>query len=107
MTGKVGSHRQADRAGGPTDLSRDASQPEALIPCAVCRTALANPYGSQNQPSGAVEFITPGHYGTAVFDPMDGSALAINVCDDCLRTLRKDRAIAIYRGGKLKKWSRS
>jgi hypothetical protein len=27
-------HRQADRAGGPADLSRDASQPKALIPCA-------------------------------------------------------------------------
>jgi hypothetical protein len=31
----MGASAKADRAGGPADLSRCASQPEALIPCAA------------------------------------------------------------------------
>lgn len=36
------------------------------------------------QPMGGLHFLTYGHYGSTVFDPMDGSKLNIAVCDDCL-----------------------
>lgn len=31
-----------------------------------------------------VSFISHGHYGSSVFDPMDGSSLEISLCDDCV-----------------------
>lgn len=37
-----------------------------------------------HQPSGGLSFHTYGHYGSSFFDPMDGSAIQIAVCDDCL-----------------------
>lgn len=102
-------HRSSsDRAGGPSGPEpATQSQPKALIPCAFCLAELDNPYGGANQPDGAVEFVTPGHYGTAVFDPMDGSYLAINICDPCLRNMRSARVVAVYRNGKFKKWGRT
>jgi hypothetical protein len=54
------------------------------LPCIVCDKKLKSLYGP-NQPDNGLEFTTQGHYGTTVFDPMDGSYLAINVCDDCLK----------------------
>lgn len=40
--------------------------------------------GDINQPAQGVEFISYGHYGSTRFDPMDGSFLALNICDVCL-----------------------
>lgn len=37
-----------------------------------------------NHPYKATAFITRGHYGSTFFDPMDGSYIEINVCDECL-----------------------
>lgn len=36
-------------------------------------------------PMGGLHLMSYGHYGSAVFDPMDGSTLNIAVCDECLR----------------------
>lgn len=78
------------RAGGLRPEPATQSQPEALVPnaayalrCIVCRQSLRNLH-MPNQPSGGVEFSSPGHYGTTVFDPMDGSVIAVNICDGCL-----------------------
>lgn len=54
------------------------------LPCIVCKTALSNIDETGNQPSGGLAFTTPGHYGTTLFDPMDGNLLEINICDPCL-----------------------
>jgi len=54
------------------------------IPCFICLIELTNVEGSTNQPHDGVEFTSYGHYGSTFFDPIDGSALAINVCDACL-----------------------
>lgn len=53
--------------------------------CIVCNKQLesATP-GETNQPYGGTTFTTRGHYGSTVFDPMDGSFLEINICDECL-----------------------
>lgn len=53
--------------------------------CIVCQRPMPNiAEDGTLQPSGGTAFQTRGHYGSTVFDPMDGSMLEIAVCDDCL-----------------------
>ena len=55
--------------------------------CIVCDKPLRNAAPeeiSQNQPSGGTAFQSRGHYGSTVFDPMDGTYLEVNICDPCL-----------------------
>lgn len=60
-------------------MSRDA------LPCIVCGKALRNVTDdSSNQPNDGTAFQTEGHYGSTVFDPMDGTVLEVNLCDPCL-----------------------
>lgn len=48
-----------------------------------------------NQPYGATTFMTHGHYGSTVFDPMNPSVwLEINVCDECL-TERQEQVLHV------------
>lgn len=67
------------------------------IPCIVCAKPLVNLQEDrcENQPSGGVEFTTPGHYGCTIFDPMDGTKLAINICDPCLRKAAEYRRVLV------------
>lgn len=59
---------------------------ECAAKCIVCKTTLRNfEEDGFNHPMGGLEFTTRGHYGSAVFDPMDGTHLSINICDGCLR----------------------
>lgn len=53
--------------------------------CVICSKRMNNYDYSGNQPQGGTEFITYGHYGSAVTDTMDGIGFAINICDGCLR----------------------
>ena len=59
------------------------------LPCIRCGKELKNVFeDAENQPSDGTAFITYGHYGSTVFDPMDSSScLELNVCDECLREL--------------------
>lgn len=58
---------------------------QAACNCIVCQRPMSNiAEDGTLQPSGGTAFQTPGHYGSTVFDPMDGSMLEIAVCDDCL-----------------------
>jgi hypothetical protein len=57
------------------------------LKCIVCDKQL-EPVGggAVNQPYGGTVFTSNGHYGSTVFDPMDGvTFLEITVCDDCLK----------------------
>jgi hypothetical protein len=64
---------------------------DAMLPCIICGTTLTNAFGdSVNQPSEGTEFQTYGHYGSTVWDSFGGEEIAINICDECLRT-RTDR----------------
>lgn len=38
------------------------------------------------QPLGGLAFATRGHYGSAYFDPIDGTYLEIVICDECMRS---------------------
>lgn len=71
------------------------------LPCIVCGTeleALFAEHGTENQPNHGVCFSTQGHYGSRVFDPMDGTMIEINVCDTCLaHAATMDRVYATRR----------
>jgi hypothetical protein len=68
------------------------------VPCLVCGGALPNLDAPGNQPSGGLEFTTHGHYGSSEFDPMDGTLLAINVCDKCLAAARRAQRVLLVHG---------
>jgi hypothetical protein len=64
--------------------------------CIICKKELRNldePDG--NQPSGGTEFFTRGHYGSAVSDFMDGTGLAVNICDPCLLAAKQEKLVLI------------
>ena len=80
-------------------------------PCIICNRELEPAFSGceTNQPYGATSFITHGHYGSTIFDPLDGSYLEINICDDCLAE-RVNKILIGYSGVKnihkpLKPWS--
>jgi hypothetical protein len=55
--------------------------------CIVCKKPLENVFPDKkdlNQPDEGCAFFSAGHYGSRVFDPIDGSGIEINVCDPCL-----------------------
>lgn len=65
------------------------------LPCIACGRELQS-CARPNQPLDGLAFSSRGHYGTTVFDPMDGSALEINVCDDCLERAGERRRVLLY-----------
>jgi len=64
--------------------------------CFKCEKFLTNVSENYNQPMSGLEFTTYGHYGSSFFDPMDGSQIAINICDDCLKD-NKEKIIRVIR----------
>lgn len=62
--------------------------------CLKCDRPLENIAEDGNQPQGGTEFVTIGHYGSAVTDNMDGTKYVINVCDDCLQ-LAMERGVCM------------
>jgi hypothetical protein len=75
------------------------------VPCIVCNKKLRNVLvDAENQPYQGTAFQTHGHYGSTVFDPMDGQYLEINVCDECLMKhadrvlMGRDRRMVICEG---------
>jgi hypothetical protein len=61
------------------------------LPCVVCGKKLKNLLSTGAQPNDGLEFVSYGHYGSTVFDPMDGTFLALAICDPCLLKARKQR----------------
>lgn len=73
------------------------------VSCIVCHKRLEEAIpDSTNQPYKATTFMTQGHYGSTFFDPMDGSYLEINVCDECLEKAKSENKIIHYVGKKVK-----
>lgn len=62
--------------------------------CLKCNTELDDVQGGSPyiQPMGGLAFLTYGHYGSTIFDPMDGSWIEIAVCDECLLSYMKQAA---------------
>lgn len=69
------------------------NKPESKIPCFVCDKPLHNFQWDDRvevHPSDGLSFRTYGHYGSVVFDPMNGTYLDIAICDLCImRNLEK------------------
>ena len=60
---------------------------DKTVPCFVCGKELENfqwDSAVEVHPSGGLAFRTYGHYGSVVFDPMDGTSLDIAICDLCV-----------------------
>ncbi len=77
---------------------REVERERAPLPCFVCRKELWNIFNGHNQPDNSCTFNSHGHYGSTVFDEMDGSQLEINVCDECLKAGRERGAIGYWPG---------
>lgn len=59
--------------------------PADSFPCLVCDKTLRRAFQDyEAQPNDGVLCSTNGNYGSTIFDPMDGSELVFNICDDCL-----------------------
>lgn len=53
--------------------------------CICCGREMLNIMEDRgHQPCDGLSFHTYGHYGSTFFDPMDGSAIQIAICDECL-----------------------
>lgn len=84
--------------------ARDYLKGGTAMICIVCRAELPNAPNVPNQPIGGVEFTTPGHYGCCVFDPMDGTKLAVNICDCCLDAARIRGDVLHVNGNRYETW---
>ena len=70
------------------------------IPCFICGQELNNLDSlSLNHPIDGIEFTSYGHYGTTAFDPMDGTELAINFCDPCIKAGIEKQRVLLLRAG--------
>lgn len=76
---------------------------ENKIPCLSCGKELDNlDYNMKDgkrvevHPMNGLHFRTYGHYGSTIFDPMDGSYLDIAICDGCvMKNLNKVRGTGL------------
>jgi hypothetical protein len=65
---------------------------ENKIPCIVCTKELDNlEYEMRStgnmvevHPMNGLHFRTYGHYGSTIFDPMDGTCIDLAICDECI-----------------------
>lgn len=75
-----------------------------VVTCIVCDYQPDTAYNGCdiNQPYKATAFSTQGHYGSTFFDPMDGSHLEINICDECLNKAVDKQQILYYNAGNRK-----
>lgn len=65
----------------------DGERSVSKLECIVCKKQLENIMEERGvQPDSGLSFLTYGHYGSTVFDPMDGSFIEIVVCDDCVQS---------------------
>lgn len=71
------------------------------FPCLICGMALTRAFDEyEAQPDDAVMGTITGNYGSTVFDPFDGTALAFNVCDECLVKAGEQGRIFAYRAAR-------
>lgn len=73
----------------------------ALVPCVICGKELQNVMvEAENQPHEGTAFTSYGHYGSTAFDPMNGSMIEINICDECLTAAGKEQKVLWRRRAK-------
>lgn len=68
---------------------------DQALPCIICGHRLRNvTQDVENQPEEGIACISHGNYGSTVFDPMDGTFLEFNICDECLK-LKGEQGVII------------
>jgi hypothetical protein len=87
---------------------KDDMHPMGLT-CIVClrniESSIADDANSLHQPSVGTSFTTRGHYGSTVFDPMDGrEVLDITVCDLCMLERSSRGVITHVKDGNAQRW---
>ena len=56
------------------------------VDCVVCGKRLEPVFDClHNQPNDGIVFTSQGNYGSTVFDPFDGTAVSVNICDSCFK----------------------
>jgi hypothetical protein len=73
--------------------------------CICCKTELDNITEEEIglQPVNGLAFESHGHYGTTVFDPMNGSKIAVAICDACITRASHEGDVLIKISGQ-QKW---
>lgn len=69
-----------------------------LVPCVIC--GLLQPRVMQDteaQPDHGLMFTTTGNYGSTVFDPDDGTALLVIICDGCIVRASEQQRVLTYK----------
>lgn len=79
----------------------DTAQESEQVVCLCCDRKLPNfgPVAAHVHPAGGLSFKTGGHYGSAEFDPMDGTLLKVVVCDTCISDAIRAGKVHIRRRG--------
>lgn len=60
------------------------SETRLHLKCIKCAKEMENITPEGVQPCDGLAFHSYGHYGSAYFDPLDGTCIQIAVCDECL-----------------------
>ena len=72
--------------------------PVTSFPCLKCGATLTRSSRDyEGQPNDGIMCQSYGNYGSTVFDPMDGSYLAFNLCDPCVKRAAKQGRLMITR----------
>jgi hypothetical protein len=75
-------------------MAASAAAPRRVLPCLTCGSALEPIAPGDWQPHATI-FYAHGNYGSGVFDPDDGTALAVNVCDACMAKAGEDGRVEL------------
>lgn len=75
-------------------LAHDMGFAPRVLPCLICGSALEPITPGDWQPCATI-FRASGNYGSGVFDPDDGTFLAVNVCDGCLAKAGEDGRVEL------------
>lgn len=72
--------------------------PIESFPCIKCGATLTRVTSDyEGQPNDGIMCTSYGNYGSTVFDPMDGSYLAFNICDPCVKRAAKQGRLMVTR----------
>lgn len=72
--------------------------PVESFPCLKCGAVLTRVTPDyEGQPNDGIMCQSYGNYGSTVFDPMDGSYLAFNLCDPCVKRAGRQGRIMVTR----------
>lgn len=68
------------------------------FPCLICGKVLQRETDQwEAQPREGIMCSSQGNYGSAFFDPMDGTTLHFNICDQCVQDKAEEGVLFVAR----------